>query len=43
MKLKFFLDSKGKKQYTLKSEAGKKPTQEAHYKFIKIKSESNAE
>ena len=42
MKLKFYVDSKGKKQYTLKSEAQKKTTQEAHYKFIKIKSESNS-
>ncbi|HVY01228.1 MAG TPA: hypothetical protein VHA12_00495 [Candidatus Nanoarchaeia archaeon] len=42
MKLKFFIDSKGKKQYTLKNEVGKKATLDAHYKFIKIKSTSNA-
>jgi len=33
MKLKFFINSNGKKQYTLKEEG----TKDAHYKFIKIR------
>ncbi len=35
-KLKFYID-KNKKIYTLKSSHNGQPTQEAHYKFIKIK------
>ncbi len=37
MKLKFHLDSKGEKIYTLKEEIENKKTNEAHYKFIKIR------
>jgi hypothetical protein len=37
MKLKFHLDSEGKKIYTLKEEIENKKTNEAHYKFIKIR------
>ena len=38
MKLKFYLDSKGDKIYTLKDKINDKKTSPAHYKFIKIKS-----
>lgn len=37
MKLKFYLNSEGKKVYTLKEEMNNKKTKDAHYKFIKIK------
>jgi hypothetical protein len=37
MKLRFLLDKKGNKQYTLKEEILNKSTKEAHYKFIKIR------
>ncbi len=37
MKLKYF-QKNSKKIYTLKEEINQKPTQDAHYKFIKIKS-----
>ena len=38
-KLKYYLDKKGNKKYTLSSlSPNKTPTKEAHYKFIKIKS-----
>ena len=37
MKLKFFLDNSGKKQYTLKNEILNKKTNDAHYKFIKLR------
>lgn len=33
MKLKYFINSDGKKQYTLKEEN----TNDAHYKFVKIR------
>ena len=38
MKLKYFLDTKGNKEYTLDEESpeGEK-TKDAHYKYIKIK------
>ncbi len=36
MKLKFFIDSKKKKVYTLQEEKENKKTQDAHYKFIKF-------
>ena len=36
MKLKYFID-KGKKIYTLKEKVNEKETQDAHYKFIKIR------
>ncbi len=37
MKLKFFINSDGKKQYTLKEEINSEKTKDAHYKFIKIR------
>ena len=37
MKLKFFINSEGKKQYTLKPEIDEIKTKDAHYKFIKIR------
>jgi hypothetical protein len=37
MKLKFFVNSKGKKQYTLKEKINNNSTKDAHYKFVKIK------
>jgi len=39
MKLRFFINSDGKKQYTLKEKINGKKTSDAHYKFIKFKSE----
>lgn len=39
-KLKFFINSNGKKVYTLKNKHNNKPTKNAHYKFVKIKSTS---
>ena len=40
MKLKFHIDDKGNKKYTLKDTINKKPTESAHYKFVKIRSVS---
>ena len=40
MKLKFFLKD-GKKIYTLKEEHNGQVTKDAHYKFIKIRSEED--
>lgn len=37
MKLKFYIKNK-KRVYTLKTQHNNKPTNEAHYKFIKLKS-----
>ena len=37
MKLKFYINSEGKKIYTLNEEVENKKTNEAHYKFIKIR------
>jgi len=37
MKLLFYIDSSGKKVYTLHEEIEGKKTNEAHYKFIKIR------
>jgi hypothetical protein len=37
MKLKFYINSKGEKVYTLKEEIQDTKTNEAHYKFIKIR------
>jgi hypothetical protein len=34
VKLKYFLNTKGKKEYTLKENS---KTKDAHYKFVKIK------
>jgi len=38
MNLKYYIDKEGKKAYTLKSKINNKETEDAHYKFIKIKS-----
>jgi len=35
-KLKFFINSDGKKQYTLKEKVEGQKTKDAHYKFVKI-------
>lgn len=40
MNLKFSLDKEGKKIYTLKNSINAKPTQDAHYKFIKFDKKS---
>jgi hypothetical protein len=37
MKLRFYTDSEGKKIYTLKEEINSQKTNEAHYKFVKIR------
>jgi len=37
MKLRFFINTDGKKQYTLKDEIDSEKTKDAHYKFIKIR------
>jgi hypothetical protein len=37
MKLKYKINSEGKKEYTLKEEVNSEKTKEAHYKFIKIR------
>ncbi len=37
MKLRFYINSEGKKIYTLKEEVQDRKTNEAHYKFIKIR------
>jgi hypothetical protein len=36
MKLKFYINSEGKKIYTLDEEIKSKKTSDAHYKFIRI-------
>ncbi len=36
-KLKFYINEKSEKVYTLKKEVNGKPTKEAHYKFLKIR------
>ncbi len=38
MKLRFYINEKGVKVYTLNESANGKKTEDAHYKFIKIKS-----
>ncbi len=43
MKLKFFIDSKKKKVYTLEQEKENKKTQDAHYKFIKFRDKAEQE
>ena len=43
MKLKFFIDSKKKKVYTLQQEKENKRTSDAHYKFIKFKDQTEQE
>lgn len=40
MKLKFFIDSKKKKVYTLQQEKENKKTHDAHYKFLKFQDKS---
>jgi len=37
MKLKFYINSEGKKVYTLQEQINDKKTNEAHYKFIRIR------
>jgi len=37
MKLKFYIDFEGKKFYTLNEQFENKKTNDAHYKFIKIR------
>lgn len=37
MKLKFYINSNKEKIYTLNEETERKKTQDAHYKFIKIR------
>ena len=37
MKLRFYINSEGKKIYALKKEINNKKTGEAHYKFIRIR------
>ena len=37
MKLKFYIDSEGKKKYTLSEKENNQETKDAHYKFIKIR------
>ena len=37
MKLKFYTNKEGKKNYTLKNENGVEKTKDAHYKFIKLR------
>lgn len=41
MKLKFYTDSKDKKIYTLEENRNNEPTKSAHYKYIKLKSQSS--
>lgn len=36
-KLKFYIDKKAVKTYTLKPEVAGTPTQDAHYKFLKLR------
>ena len=37
MKLKFYINSEGKKTYTLKQEINEQKTKDAHYKFVKVR------
>jgi len=37
MLLKYYINKKGKKVYTLKEKENNEQTKEAHYKFIKFK------
>lgn len=37
MKLKFYIDSESKKNYTLKEEVNGQKTKDAHYKFVRIR------
>ena len=37
MRLRFYINSEGKKIYTLEEEINSKKTNDAHYKFIKIR------
>lgn len=37
MLLKYYINNKNEKVYTLKGSIEGKPTQDAHYKFIKMK------
>jgi hypothetical protein len=37
MKLRFYINSEGKKIYTLNEEIGNQKTKDAHYKFIRIR------
>ena len=37
MKLKFFINTEGKKQYTLKEKVNEQKTKDAHYKFVQIR------
>ena len=41
MKLKYSTDKNGKKTYTLKSKINNQETKDAHYKFIKIRSQKS--
>jgi len=41
MILKFYINEKGEKVYTLKGSHNNRQTQEAHYKFIKLKDVQN--
>jgi hypothetical protein len=41
MKLRFYINSEGKKIYTLNDEINNQKTKEAHYKFIKIRDAPN--
>lgn len=40
MKLKFYINEKEEKIYTLKKEINKEPTQDAHYKFLNLGDEN---
>lgn len=40
MKLKFFINSDGEKQYTLKEKINGGKTKDAHYKFIEKRTNS---
>ena len=37
MRLRFYIDSEGKKIYTLKEKINEQKTKDAHYKFLKIR------
>ena len=37
MKLRFYMNSEGKKIYTLKEKINEQKTNNAHYKFLKIR------
>ncbi len=41
-KLKFYLNKDGQKIYTLKAKVNKKPTKDAHYKYLKLKDTTNS-